>query len=180
MHEFAYSRENFCRDTGIDPFYLKQIFKQQREITYDCLLKICTAYPVINTQWLILGIGAVKVQNEMDRSDNAMNISVRILENQKVKLQIRRDDESFYRQDGTLIQQRVAYYQSKYRITETRALQVTAYILAIQLAEPKTTLAAFSLLKSTSDLYAKKVRPENLQAALTFAIAFQYGRLLGF
>lgn len=179
MHEFADSRENFCRDTGIKPFYLRQIFKQQREITYDCLLKICTVYPAINAQWLILGAGAMKVQNEMDRFDNTMNISVRISENQKVKLQIRRNDESFYRQVGTLIQQRVAYYQSKYGITETRALQVTAYILAMQLAEPKTALAAFSLLKSTSGHYAKKVRSENLQAAVTFAIACQYGRLFG-
>lgn len=172
LHKFASTRIQFCNTTCINPFHLKQIFKEQREISYNHIYMICRAYPQLNVEWLITGKG--KILNNLEKDEyNLFKINVKITKNRKLPLKVLRNHEFHYRQAGMLLREKVELCQMKSKVSEERAFSLVSYSYTRKMASDNKTIA-FELYKSIYSEYLAKVPPESYNMVVAFHLAYKY------
>lgn len=172
LHKFSSTRMQFCNTTGINSFHLKQIFKEEKEISYNHIYMICQAYPHLNTEWLITGKG--KIHNDLEKDEyNLLKINVKVTKNKKMSLNIFRNHEYIYRQTGMLLCEKVELCQMKNKLSDERAFIFASYCFANKLTSNIKT-DAYKLYKLIYSEYLAKVSSEKLNLIVAFHLAHKY------
>ncbi|MFW9598737.1 MAG: hypothetical protein ACMV0Y_12400 [Paludibacter sp.] len=172
IHEFALSRADFCNSTGIYQIEMKQIFKKEREVTYNHIYLICRAYPELNTDWLVSGDGKMKTNFNKSESE-LMKINIKITNSKTVSLQIARYDEFNYRQTGILLREKLENYKLNTDFTEEKALELASYSFAKKVTS-NIHSEAYKLYKKVYSQYLTNITPEKLNLVVAFHLAHNF------
>ena len=176
IHEFALNRADFCNSTGINQIDLKQIYKKEREVTFNHIYLICRAYPELNTDWLVSGKGKMKTNFNMTESE-LMKINIKITNSKILSLQIARYDEFNYRQTGILLRERIENYKLNNVFTEEKALELASYSFAKKVTS-NIHSEAYKLYRKVYSQYSTKVTPEKLNLVVAFHLAHNFNMVV--
>ncbi len=176
IHEFALSRADFCNSTGINQIDLKQIYKKEREVTFNHIYLICRAYPELNTDWLVSGKGKMKTNFNMTESE-LMKINIKITNSKTVSLQIARYDEFNYRQTGILLREKLENYKLNTDFTEEKALELASYSFAKKVTS-NIHSEAYKLYRKVYSQYSTKVTLEKLNLVVAFHLAHNFNTVV--
>jgi cell division protein ZapA (FtsZ GTPase activity inhibitor) len=108
----ADSRTDFCYDVGIMPDELHRIYKGEEPIHIELIQGVSKAYPRVNLQWLLHGVGAYKLKDEA-LSPDEIRITIRVL-NVSFNLQINREHEDFFRKAERILKDELIDIKLKY------------------------------------------------------------------
>jgi len=175
IHEFALSRADFCNSTGINQIDLKQIFKKEREVSYNHIYLICRAYAELNTDWLVSGEGKMKINFNKSESE-LMKINIKITNSKTVSLHIARYDEFNYRQTGILLREKIENYKLNNVFTEEKALDLASYSFAKKVTS-NINSEAYKLYRKVYSQYSTKVTPEKLNLVVAYHLAHNFNMI---
>ncbi|MEI6556134.1 MAG: hypothetical protein WCL70_11125 [Paludibacter sp.] len=114
MRYYSLSTMEFSLKTGIQKSTVDVMVNSDHFVTLSNFSQICAAFPQINARWLLLGEGTFLIESKNDQlPDNKLKINI-LVENFKIRLEIERIDEEFYRLSGKYLNEKIKAYKLEY------------------------------------------------------------------
>ena len=140
MRYYSLSTKEFSLKTNIHKSIVNNFKESDHMVTLSMVMQICAAFPQVNARWLLLGEGAFLIESKKDKlPDNKLKINI-LAENFKIRLEIERIDEEFYRLSGKYLKEKIKAYKLEYpEIAIDKIIKRTGFQIALEFVQNQKT-----------------------------------------
>ena len=140
MRYYSLSTKEFSLKTGIQKSTVDVMVKSNHFVTLSMFSQICTSFPQINARWLLLGDGDFLIEPKNDQlPDNKLKINI-LIESFKIRLEIERIDEEFYRLSGKYLNEKIKAYKLEYpEIAIDKIIKRVGFQIALEFVQNQKT-----------------------------------------